>query len=171
MLEPDLATLVNEPFCPGNKGTAYVEAKGGTPDYQFFWNHAPSVNQQRAENLSYGTYTLRIVDANGCETSMNFNVRERVPRIYLPNAFSPNGDGVNDEFKAMSDCELKFSMQIFNAWGSIVFSTTDMARCWDGTVEGQAAPIGKYSCIVFYSSTVNGLSFEETQRGTLRLLR
>ena len=102
---------------------------------------------------------------------MNINVREKHPRIYLPNAFSPNGDGVNDEFKAMSDCELNFSMQIFNAWGGIVFSTTDMARGWDGTVAGKAAPIGKYSYIVFYSATANGLSFEETQRGTLRLLR
>ena len=102
---------------------------------------------------------------------MNINVREKHPRIYLPNAFSPNGDGANDEFKAMSDCELNFSMQIFNAWGGIVFSTTDMARGWDGTVAGKATPIGKYSYIVFYAATVNGLSFEETQRGTLRLLR
>lgn len=172
LLEADLSTLINEPICPNaSNGTAYMEAKGGTPDYQFFWSNDPSTDSQEGMNFSQGTYTLRIVDANGCEVTQDIEVTERFPRIYLPNAFSPNGDTENEVFKAVTDCDLNFSMQIFNEWGAITFATTDINEGWDGKVEGKEAPIGKYSYIVFYSGSINGVSFEETLRGTLRLLR
>ena len=172
LLEPDLETLVNQPICPdATDGTAFIEAKGGTPDYQFFWSNNPTVDQQLGENFAQGTYTVRIVDANGCETSLDVEVTERFPRIYLPNAFSPNGDGENDEFKAVTDCNLIFNMQVYNEWGAVIFASSDIFTGWDGTVDGQPAPNGKYSYIVFYSGTLNGVAFEETLRGTLRLLR
>ena len=172
LLEPDLATLINETICPdASDGTAYIEAKGGTPDYQFFWSNNPGTDQQQGENFAQGTYTLRIVDANGCETSLDIEVTERFPKIFLPTAFSPNGDGHNDVFQAVADCDLNFSMQVYNEWGSITYATTDIRSGWDGTVDGEPAPNGKYSYIVFYSGSLNGVSFEETQRGTLRLLR
>ena len=172
LLEADLTTLVNEPICPdASDGVAYLEAKGGTPDYQFFWSNNPTVDQQEGMNFSRGTYTLRIVDANGCEATQDVEITERFPRIYLPNAFSPNGDDENEEFKAVTDCNLNFSMQIFNEWGAITFATTDITQGWDGTLEGKPALISKYSYIVFYSGSINGVSFEETLRGTLRLIR
>jgi len=172
LLEVNLATLVNEPICPdASDGTALIEAKGGTPDYQFFWSNDPTTDQQQGENFSRGFYTLRVVDANGCETSLEIEVTERYPRVYLPNAFSPNGDGQNDEFKAVTDCDLNFSMQIFNEWGTVSFATTDITEGWDGTLDGKPTPNGKYSYIIFYSGSINGVSFEETQRGTLRLIR
>jgi len=172
LLEPDLETLINLPICPdASNGTSFVEAKGGTPDYQFFWSNDPATDQQEGMNFSRGNYTVRIVDANGCETSLPVEVTERFPRIYVPNAFSPNGDGENEEFKAVTDCDLTFSMQIFNEWGAIIFATTDIFNGWDGTLEGQPAPVGKYSYIIFYSGSLNGASFEETLRGTLRLVR
>lgn len=171
-LEADLTTLINQPICPdATDGTAYLEAKGGVPDYQFYWSNDPGTDEQEGRNFSRGTYTVRIVDANGCEATEEIEVTERFPRIYLPNAFSPNGDESNDTFKAVTDCDLNFSMQVFNEWGAVIFATTDIFQGWDGTLEGQQVPNGKYSYIVFYSGSINGVSFEETLRGTLRLLR
>lgn len=172
LLEPDLESLINQPICPdATNGTAFVEAKGGTPDYQFYWSNNATVDEQQGMNFSQGSYTLRIVDVNGCETSLGIEVTERFPRIYVPNAFSPNGDGENEEFKAVTDCDLGFSMQVFNEWGAVIFATEDIFRGWDGTLDGKPAPIGKYSYIIFYSGSINGTSFEETLRGTLRLVR
>ncbi|MCE7990857.1 MAG: T9SS type B sorting domain-containing protein [Roseivirga sp.] len=172
LLEPDLETLINEPICPNaSDGTAFVDAKGGTPDYQFFWSNNETVDQQQGENFSRGTYTVRIVDANGCETSLQVEVEERFPKIFVPNAFSPNGDGQNDEFRPVTDCQLVYSMQIFNQWGAITFATNDIFEGWDGTQDGQNVPDGKYSYVIFYSGSLNGISFEETLRGTLRLYR
>ncbi len=172
LLEPDLETLINQPICPNaSDGTAFVEAKGGTPDYQFFWSNTPGTDQQEGMNFSRGTYTVRIVDANGCETSLDVEVVERFPKIYIPNAFSPNGDGENDEFKPVTDCNLNYSIQVFNEWGGIAFSTNDITEGWDGTMDGQPVPDGKYSYIIFYSGSLNGVSFEETLRGSLRVIR
>lgn len=172
LLEPDLETLINQPICPdASDGTAFIEAKGGTPDYQFFWSNDPTTDQQEGMNFSRGTYTVRIVDANGCETSLDVEVVERFPKIFIPNAFSPNGDGENDEFKPVTDCNLNYSIQIFNEWGGIAFSTNDITEGWDGTLDGKPVPDGKYSYIIFYSGSLNGVSFEETLRGTLRVLR
>ncbi len=172
LLEADLLSLINEPICPNaSDGTAYLEAKGGTPDYQFFWSNDPTNDEQLGQNFSEGSYTVRIVDANGCVAEETIEVTERFPKIYLPNAFSPNGDDENDTFKVVADCNLNFTMQIFNEWGSVAFATSDITEGWDGRVDGQDAPIGKYSYVIFYSGTINGVSFEETLNGTLRLLR
>lgn len=172
LLEADLEALINEPICPqATDGTAFIDAKGGTPDYQFFWSNNETEDNANASNLSQGTYTVRIVDANSCETSLSIDVIERFPRIFIPNAFSPNSDGTNDEFKPVADCSINFSMQIYNKWGSVVFSTTDVNTGWDGSFKGQNAPDGKYSYVIFYAGSLNGVAFEETFRGSVKLIR
>ncbi|WP_268121639.1 gliding motility-associated C-terminal domain-containing protein [Roseivirga pacifica] len=172
LLEPDLESLINNPICPdASDGTAFVDAKGGSPDYQFYWNNDPNIDEQEGRSMNRGTYTVRIVDANGCETSLTIDKVERIPRIYMPNAFSPNGDNVNDEFKPVADCAVVYSIQIFNRWGSVVFASEDITRGWDGTFEGGDAPNGKYSYVIFYAGTLNGVTFEENIRGTVNLYR
>ena len=59
--------------------------------------------------------------------------------LTLPNAFSPNGDGVNDQFciQGWNDCIQSFRIMIFNRWGEKVFETTDINKGWDGTYKGQ----------------------------------
>lgn len=172
LLEEDIQTLINEPICPqASDGTAFIDAKGGTPDYQFFWSNASSTDDANAANLSKGSYTVTIVDANGCTDAFSIDVTERFPRIFIPNAFSPNGDGENDEFKPVADCSITFSMQIYNKWGSVVFSTEDVDQGWNGTFQGELAPDGKYSYVVFYSGSLNDVAFEETFRGSIKLIR
>jgi len=64
-------------------------------------------------------------------------------QIYVPNAFSPNGDGVNDVFK-VSGTELvtQFHLQIFNRYGQIVFETTEKSKGWNGTIKNQPVETG-----------------------------
>jgi len=172
LLEADLETLLNPSVCPqAADGTAFIDAKGGTPDYQFFWSNNSNSDDRNAANLSKGAYSVRIVDANGCEASLNVNVTERFPRVSFPNAFSPNNDGVNDVFNAVTDCTLPFSMQVYNRWGTIVFSSTDVSEGWDGSFEGQDAQNGKYSYIIVYTISINDRTFEESYKGTFKLIR
>lgn len=172
LLEVDLNTLVNNPICPdASNGVAFVDAKGGTPDYQFFWSNNTSTDDQNARNLSEGAYSVRIVDANGCELVYEIDVTERYPKIFIPNAFSPNNDAENDEFKPVAECESIYYMQLFNRWGTVVFSTEDITEGWDGTYENEEAPAGIYSYLIFYAGSVNGVEFEETYRGSFKLIR
>lgn len=78
--------------------------------------------------------------------------------IYVPNAFTPNGDGVNDFFKAEGvDILLReFTMTIYNRWGDLVFETTNPKQGWDGKHHGKDAPQGTYVYkIVTRSETKN----------------
>ncbi len=172
LLEPDLEKLINLPICPqASDGTVSIDALGGTQPYQFFWNTSPQQQGIEATGLSEGMYTVTIIDANGCEASLDVDVKERFPRVFIPNAFSPNGDGENDKFMAVTDCNLVYSMQVFNKWGSVIFATNDILDGWDATLEGQNVPDGVYSYKVFYSGTLNGVPFEETIQGTVRVFR
>ncbi|MBK7667568.1 MAG: gliding motility-associated C-terminal domain-containing protein [Sphingobacteriaceae bacterium] len=61
--------------------------------------------------------------------------------IYLPNAFTPNSDGVNDGFGAKGVGILQFEMQVFDRWGHVIFESNDIYNYWDGTVKGGEEPI------------------------------
>ncbi len=67
--------------------------------------------------------------------------------LYLPTAFSPNGDGLNDKFEVLGNlnCIEKFHMDIFNRWGEKVYETDSLSKLWDGkTYSGKEAPEGVY---------------------------
>lgn len=97
-------------------------------------------------------YTLRIIDANGCEaeTSILLTV---VPegKVFIPNAISPNEDGTNDRFVIYDRGSIANipSLRIFDRWGGLVYEATNLAanssdRAWDGRSAGQLLPAGVY---------------------------
>ena len=173
LLEPDLDQLINNPICPQTSdGQVTVGAKGGTPDYEFIWQLTPVQNDATATGLPRGNYTVIIRDANGCQTSQEVEVRELFPRVFLPTAFSPNGDGANDTFEPIPTCDLNsFRLMVFNQWGTPAFVTTDVNSGWSGTIDGEAAPDGNYAYALSYSFNVNGRLFNETIRGEIKVLR
>jgi gliding motility-associated-like protein len=89
----------------------------------------------------------------------------------LINAFTPNGDGINDKFYILgtpSENITKYNFQIFNRWGQEVFKTTNIEDAWDGTSKGQACPAGLYVWELFYE---NAKKVKITNRGTVMLMR
>ncbi|MEO8589190.1 MAG: choice-of-anchor L domain-containing protein [Flavobacteriales bacterium] len=79
--------------------------------------------------------TLKITTPNGCE-GMDSLLIKPPAHIYFPNAFSPDGDGVNDFFGPLGHYIEEFEMTVFDRWGEQVFTTTDVAALWDGSVNG-----------------------------------
>jgi gliding motility-associated-like protein len=72
--------------------------------------------------------------------------------FYLPKAFTPNADGINDVFmpKASGFATEGFEMSIFDRWGHEVFFSNDWEKGWDGTVNGRPVPVDLYVCKVKY---------------------
>ena len=70
--------------------------------------------------------------------------------LQMPNAFSPNGDGINDVYKAKSGYQsiTEFHAYIFNRWGQKLFEWSDPAEGWDGTYKGKPVKDGVYFCLV-----------------------
>jgi gliding motility-associated-like protein len=84
----------------------------------------------------------------------------------MPNVFSPNGDGGNDAFVPLDYTGTPGRLEIYNRWGQMLHSTTDLATGWNGKVNGSDAPAGTYYYIV---EPANGLG--ESLSGHLTLLR
>jgi gliding motility-associated-like protein len=72
--------------------------------------------------------------------------------IYIPNTFTPNGDGLNDTFGVAGEAIQDFDMKIFNRWGQLIYETTNANERWDGTFLGQKVPSGTYVYKVSASS-------------------
>jgi gliding motility-associated-like protein len=64
--------------------------------------------------------------------------------FFVPNAFSPNGDGLNDMINVHGFCVATYVLQIYNRWGEKVFETTSMTESWDGTYQGKALDTGVF---------------------------
>ncbi|MFM7024336.1 MAG: gliding motility-associated C-terminal domain-containing protein [Flavobacteriales bacterium] len=93
-----------------------------------------------------GTYNLTLSNGKNCSVSDSVNIKDYCypTFFYLPNAFSPNGDGINDVFAVQGESIYIMRLSIFNRWGELVFETTDPSKGWDGN----GAPIGVY--VVYY---------------------
>jgi gliding motility-associated-like protein len=67
------------------------------------------------------------------------------PRLYIPNAFTPNGDGINDFFGVNGEGLQNFHIIIFNRWGEVIFDATNPHALWDGTFKGKPVEEGVYT--------------------------
>ncbi len=123
-------------------------------------------------------YTLTAFDANGCSGEGTVFVElDRNRNIYIPNVFSPNGDGVNETFNVFAclGVEALTEVRIFDRWGELLFEATDLlpvceggTPLWDGEWNGDTAPTGVY----VYTITVQFLDgVVLTYRGDVTLLR
>ncbi|MCX6294726.1 MAG: gliding motility-associated C-terminal domain-containing protein, partial [Bacteroidetes bacterium] len=82
-----------------------------------------------------GTYcaTLAVISPYGCvDTTMHCIVIEPEFTFFIPNAFSPNGDGINDDFFGKGDYIKKFEMSVYDRWGNLIFFADDINKHWDG---------------------------------------
>ncbi|MBO9204814.1 MULTISPECIES: FG-GAP-like repeat-containing protein [Niastella] len=91
-----------------------------------------------------GTYKVAIT--NQCETAGDeITIKRGLCELFMPNAFTPNRDGVNDVFRVKDHAFIKsFDMQIFNRWGQLVYKSKDAGSGWDGTLNGLIQPAGNY---------------------------
>ena len=106
----------------------------------------------------------------GKETIMSWSNEacfEFEPVLHVPNAFSPNSDGVNDSFTVISANIAVFEMSIFNRWGEMVFQTFDRYDGWDGMFKGKPAPIDVYVVVIKYQ----GNTPEMTYTGNITIIK
>lgn len=90
------------------------------------------------------------------------------PGIFIPNAFTPNGDGKNDIFKVYGNYIKAIDMKIFNQWGELIYQTNNVNGGWDGSSKGVQQPIGVY---VYLIQTIEQNGAVSTQRGSINLVR
>ncbi|RYE26155.1 MAG: T9SS type B sorting domain-containing protein [Sphingobacteriales bacterium] len=158
--------------CEGldNGGAITTDVKGGTEPYSFVWSNNAAVPELRG--ISNGVYTAIVRDAHECTDSATARVAyDNCCKIFIPDAFTPNGDGKNDKIKVMfkGDMELKVFF-IFNRFGQKVFTTKINGDGWDGMLNGTPQDLGTYN---YYVQAIcgNAGTKEVEFKGTITLIR
>ena len=99
---------------------------------------------------SPGSYRVLCKVNNASCTADSMEVKINISESYLavPNVFTPNGDGMNDEFRVAYRSLKEFHIWVYNRWGKLVYESTDPAKGWDGTINGRPAAEGAYFYVV-----------------------
>ena len=95
-------------------------------------------------NLQQQRYRIIATSTTGDISYSNFFRFLRDVKIFMPEAFTPNGDGTNDQLLAKGIYVDQFSMTIYDRWGEVVYNTTNKSQGWDGKINGQDATHGQY---------------------------
>jgi gliding motility-associated-like protein len=118
------------------------------------------------------TYRVTLTNSNGCASIPSNTVTTAVvcvTGIYVPDVFTPNGDGINDVIKPITPGIKKFRwFRIYNRWGNLVFESADAQKGWDGKIRGQDQPAETYIWVVEGADS-RGISIKKT--GMLNLVR
>lgn len=118
------------------------------------------------------TLLVKATGPNSCQTSAasapvtatTLSTRE----IFVPNVFTPNGDGKNDVLKVFGNYIRSIDFRIFNQWGQLIFSTTDATMGWDGKHKGQLQPVGVYT---YTLKLIRQDGTTVTQKGAVNLIQ
>jgi gliding motility-associated-like protein len=115
-------------------------------------------------------FTIKITLSNGCSTTDTLEARVfKEKAIYVPNTFTPNGDGINDIFKLNPvGINQLYTFSIYNSRGAKMFETNNMYEGWDGTLNGVLQPVSSY---VWYIDALDKKGNKIKEYGTITLLR
>ncbi len=145
---------------------ATLVASGGT---NYIWNNGLTSSTIQVSAI-LGTYHYEVTVSNAqCTSTASIEVEIKdFYALYVPNAFTPNGDGLNDLFMVGYTGINEFNMKIFNRWGQLLFETNDPNTGWDGKYDNKIVEGGVYT----YTITANNpCGLESKKNGYFILLR
>ncbi|MEO5584339.1 MAG: T9SS type B sorting domain-containing protein [Flavobacteriales bacterium] len=151
----------------------YVDIDAGNPGSTFLWNGGQTTPVLHANG--YGWKSVTITNAFGCSLTDSAMVNEFCrPTIFIPNTFTPNGDGRNDVWLSVGNNIGEYEMYVFDRWGGVIFHSTDVNTGWDGTISGQQATNDVYAFRLVYrliEDSDGRLGFEQTRMGHVQVMR
>jgi gliding motility-associated-like protein len=118
-----------------------------------------------------GNYTVTLFAYNGTcidSVSLSFLMVEHNPSYFIPTAFTPNGDGINDVFSVIGFQIESLDMSIFNRWGELIYQSADIDHGWDGTYNGLPEEMGVYAYLI---NLVYITGEKATAKGSVTLIR
>ncbi len=154
--------------------TAQLTASGGIT---YLWSPSATLSDSAIVNpiaspSKTTNYTVTVSDAHSCTAQDSVLIKVincDSLSIFIPNAFSPNGDGQNDLFYIRgANCVIQMRLSIYNRWGELMFETTDQAVGWDGNYKGKPMNTGVFA---YYLTATLSNEQKVSRRGNITLLR
>ncbi len=154
-------------ICPGDH--IGLHATGGYVSY--LWNNGMDNSDIIIDHG--GLFTVRIWDGLNCYNYDSIYIDEDcLSTLYIPNAFTPDGDGLNDFFTISGENILSMKLWIYDRWGEMVFYSDNIAHSWDGKFKGAAVPAGLFGWYMEYESYhVKAVSNLKSRTGYVNVIR
>ncbi|MDX5480698.1 MAG: gliding motility-associated C-terminal domain-containing protein, partial [Hymenobacteraceae bacterium] len=163
----EVTVTVTEPTASAGQDVTIVkgrsielQASGGV---SYAWSPAAGLSKTDIANPMASpevttTYTVTVVTAGGCTFTDKVTVTV-LPHVFIPNTFTPNRDGINDVWEILNiEKYPSCKVQVYNQWGSLVFTSDGYGEPWDGRQNGKELPIATYYYIIQLDKTEKPLS-------------
>lgn len=166
--------------------TAEPQNGGANPEYTFMVDGnivqtGPDNTYTTSAMADGQTVTVEVTSSEQCvvnstaQDALIIGVNFR-PALVAPTAFSPNGDNLNDEFKLYGPIDeiSRYSLKIYDRWGTKVFETKELSKGWDGQINDKPAPAGVYVWMADYTIRGSAVTPEgevKQDKGTLVLVK
>ncbi len=156
----------------------FGDASTGTIDH-WYWDFGDySTSEVESPYHTYGsvgTFDVMLLITNdyGCRDSIikHVIVIDYIT-LYIPNCFTPNGDGVNDRFRVYGQNICDYELFLYNRWGEMIYHSVSMDDQWDGTYKGAEVPEGVYNWTINYAEDYAGISkLAKSRKGALTVIR
>lgn len=154
---PQIEPLAETDFCSDFKFA--IGHLHNDSQLHYFWNTGDSTNTITITKA--GDYLLTMSNANGCSSDTKFEITQSIcsSSLYVPSAFSPNGDNKNDVFKVEQENISDYHLLIFNKWGQLIYESNNAEEGWNGNFNGLRCPddvyVYKLNCSVKQKSGIN----------------
>ncbi len=159
----------------GEDGKIDINYTGGTGN-RFYTLFPGSIQNTTGSfsGLNAGSYTIICTDQNACSQTATANIASQegpcCNQVFVPNAFSPNGDGKNDEFFLRNALDIELiDFKVYNRWGEAVFIAQNINDFWNGHYMGHDAEVGTYYYLLRYRCNSSGKEYD--LKGDVTLLR
>lgn len=161
----DMDTVLFE----GQELTVLAVTDPMVPGATYTWNtEQTGASIETVANPNAATYSVTVTTPEGCTSSATLTYEIMEAMYDIPNAFTPDGDGENDNFNVVSEGLVEvLEFKIYTRWGEIVYDNENPTNGWDGTKDGEPLPTDVY----FYKIMVQTTSQSETFEGDVTLIR
>ena len=167
---PQITLVKADDNCGESIGSVAANVISANPPISYIWNTGST--DSIISNLPAGTYSIVITDSTGCSNLNSVEVLDLEIDcdffVYVPNAFTPNGDGNNDVFFVNAKGVGSLSVKIYNRWGNKVFEINEVNDVWDGTYKGKKQNTAVF-VYVLEATFLNGKTV--TESGNVNLIR
>jgi gliding motility-associated-like protein len=159
-----------------------LKAEYPTKDASWTWDAGDNIGTElEGLNVTYNypnastqdsfIIQAKVIDEQGCELTADSTIYVW-KKFWVPEAFSPNNDGLNDLFRLRGTQFLtSVHIVIYNRVGTVVYESNDINGNWDGKYNYEDCPMGIYGYTIFWESDFRGITKSGTERGHLELIR
>ncbi|WP_229208977.1 PKD domain-containing protein [Dyadobacter luticola] len=152
-------------------GQSVILDANGVGQLSYLWPASGDTTRTITVNQE-GKYVVRATNREGCVTEKATDVIDKCePRFFIPDAFTPDGEGHNEILQIFGAYYTNFQIRIYNRWGEVIYATDNLEDRWDGTYKGQKVQPGAYPYVLSYEALYYPERAPITKRGSVMVIR